>query len=161
MVEVCALDGLAVGLDCKISPNRAPESCAVARDYGDSVLEDVDGKLKLVAGLACYGVVLGLEVVHKFDVLAVHIEVANLGAGCVHGESAVDFFGVFVEFLRIIEACGLELCGLQHLGDGLRLDVGLLRRLEEGRSRSQNACHHHYYNGGVNYSVDVVVGIHG
>ena len=41
MTEAYCLDCLEVSLEAYITPDRAPETCTVARNYCDAVLEDV------------------------------------------------------------------------------------------------------------------------
>ena len=42
MTETYCLDSLEVTLKADVAPDRSPETCTVARNYCDAVLEDID-----------------------------------------------------------------------------------------------------------------------
>ena len=92
------------------------------------------------------------------------MELAELLALDVYHKGLLDFLGVLVQFGAVAQlvqfGLGAILGGLEHLGDGLGLLVGVLLGLEALGNEGQERCHYHHDDGGVNDGIYIIVCIH-
>ena len=132
MIEVCALDSLAVRIEGDISPYRTPKTCSVNRNDSRLVVEDEYRK----SGLA---VLHALDYIIELLELAWGIYLASLDIGHflalgVDREGGSDLLVVFgnhcIVALGLEIGFGTELGGGHHLADGVSLLVCLLLALE-------------------------------
>ena len=74
MTETYCLDCVEVALETDVAPDRAPETCTIARNDCYTILEDIDRKFFLVSGN------LSLERRIVVNFARLDIELANLVA---------------------------------------------------------------------------------
>ena len=155
MVEVYSEDGAVVRVKGYVSPHGTPQSGSVDGNHRSSGLEPVDGKRRV--SLVLDGYVLGLEVVHEFDIVLVGLEVCDLAAVKVDREGLLDVLGVPHEHVVVAYLLELVHCaesgGHHHLGQGLSLDVCCLHGLEGHCGDSEHGSHYDDYYSRIDYSI--------
>ena len=147
-----------------VTPDGAPQACSVDGNHGAAVLELEHGNLCSSGGV---GAALDVVILALEDLGTVHLNAFQFPehvAFRVNHKGFFNLIGILGQLVLVGELVQFRLGAVlgtgEHLGDGLRLLICILTFLEGLGYKSEERCYNHHNEGGVDYSIYIVIGIH-